>query len=139
MGSSIPYRKEPGAALPGGGRASYRDGVKNTVTAWIVVVLGGLVLGAGLYRADHGGEDWMEEALAREETLGAYGELEDPAGAGYHSIASALARVPVWSRDFREARRWQREIALQRRIRAAETYEQLPHPARWERRAAPEP
>lgn len=87
--------------------------------------------GVGLYRIDHGGDDWMRIALERE---AAALEASQTAGLGddpYHGVQAALDRVPFWSPDYVQARAWSTAIARERRYAAGRRYAQLGFPDRW--------
>ncbi len=87
--------------------------------------------GLGLYRIDHGGEDWLGIALEREAAVLQAEPTTGLGDDGYHDVQAALDRVPLWSADYRQARAWSQAIARERRFAAGRKYAQLGYPDRW--------
>jgi glutaredoxin len=81
--------------------------------------------GLGLYRVDHGGDDWLTIALQREAELLAASPTADYGADGYHDVQRALDRVPFWSADYPRARAFGSAIAAERRLGAGRRYPQL--------------
>ncbi len=107
----------------------------NTTRAGAVIgtALVGLVVGAGLYCVDHDRPDGYRAALALEQNHKAWRTETSYGDDFYRDVAKELARVPVWSPDYRRARAWSMEIARARRVAAIHAYPQLGYPRRWER------
>ncbi len=100
------------------------------VGSFAVVALLVAFAGLGLYRFDHGGQDWMQVALEREAALLAGAPYEGYGAGGYHAVQQALDRVPFWSPDHGRARAWSAAIAAARRTEASRRYPQLGLPDR---------
>ncbi|MDP7113002.1 MAG: glutaredoxin domain-containing protein [Myxococcota bacterium] len=108
--------------------------IRLTIYAGIALV--GATTGLGLYRVDHGGDDWMTIAFQREAELLASSPGSDYGADAYHDVQQALDRVPFWSADYPRARAFSSAIAAERRRGAAGRYPQLGLPDSWPRPGA---
>ena len=101
------------------------------IARWAAVLVLGLAASAGLYRLDHGGEDWMQVAFATEAAYLHDANYVGYGMDGYHDVQRALDRVPLWSPDFARARAWSATIARERRLAAGRRHAELGFPRRW--------